>query len=170
MRKVYIRNICCRCSEKVIDDFISDEPRVKRDGNILTFLDGMSFPEIKNLEEKLKPYGLMFSVNKKEELYDSCIYFIGKWLDTPKKVNLSEYLENNLSYNYHYISRYFHGISNMTIDSYVLFRRVEKAKGLLSEGTMSMAEVAQACGFSNTGHLCTSFKKVVGKLPSKYKE
>jgi AraC family transcriptional regulator len=48
-------------------------------------------------------------------------------------------------------------------------RRMERAKRLLIETQMPVAELALACGFSSQSHFTVSFRKHVGLTPSKYR-
>lgn len=48
---------------------------------------------------------------------------------------------------------------------WLLLRRVEKAKSLLENGTMSTGEIASATGFADQSHLIRVFSKIVGTTP-----
>jgi AraC family transcriptional regulator len=52
---------------------------------------------------------------------------------------------------------------------FVLLRRVERAKSLLTASQRAMSEIALECGFSSSQHLATAFKKQVGTTPSAYR-
>jgi AraC family transcriptional regulator len=52
---------------------------------------------------------------------------------------------------------------------YVIGRRVEKAKGLLSAGDAPLWRVAETCGFAHQQHLSTHFKRLVGVSPGRYR-
>ncbi|MBQ8431988.1 MAG: helix-turn-helix transcriptional regulator [Clostridia bacterium] len=51
---------------------------------------------------------------------------------------------------------------------YLIDVRIQKAKQLLSEGTLKVAAVSEQCGFSNPYHFCRSFKSAVGVTPTEY--
>ncbi len=48
-------------------------------------------------------------------------------------------------------------------------QRILRVKQLLSDTTMSMAEIAEACGFSSDVRLSTVFKELTGQAPSAYR-
>jgi transcriptional regulator GlxA family with amidase domain len=51
--------------------------------------------------------------------------------------------------------------------TYVMARRIEKAKRLmLSDGPIPLAEVALRCGLSDQAHLSKMFRKLVGESPA----
>jgi AraC family transcriptional regulator len=52
---------------------------------------------------------------------------------------------------------------------FVLLRRVERAKNLLTTSQRAMSEIALECGFSSSQHFATAFKKQVGTTPSAYR-
>jgi AraC family transcriptional regulator len=53
---------------------------------------------------------------------------------------------------------------------YILHRRIERAKILLSVARLSAAEVAYQVGFSNQSHFTAQFRKVVGMTPKQFRE
>jgi AraC family transcriptional regulator len=54
--------------------------------------------------------------------------------------------------------------------SYVMARRIEKAKRLILLGErLTLAEVALSCGLSDQAHLCRMFRKLVGVSPATWR-
>ncbi|HEX3134589.1 MAG TPA: helix-turn-helix domain-containing protein [Planctomycetota bacterium] len=47
--------------------------------------------------------------------------------------------------------------------------RVERAKDLLAHSSLSLKEIAQACGFANDQYLCAVFRRVEGKAPGTFR-
>jgi AraC-like DNA-binding protein len=66
-----------------------------------------------------------------------------------------------------YISRQFKMHTGLTIRSYILGRRIERAKFHLSEG-MSITDACFQSGFSDYANFIRSFTKMVGISPGKY--
>lgn len=48
--------------------------------------------------------------------------------------------------------------------------RIEKAKQLLEEGQLTLADISYECGFTDYNYFITVFKKVTGTSPMKYRE
>lgn len=65
--------------------------------------------------------------------------------------------------------RQFKGATGASPHQYVIGRRVERARGLLAESGLSLAEVAAACGFAHQQHLCRHFERLVGVSPGRYR-
>jgi AraC family transcriptional regulator len=53
---------------------------------------------------------------------------------------------------------------------YVLQQRVERAKALLANPQLSLAEVGYAVGFASQAHFTTVFRKLVGATPATYRK
>ncbi len=60
----------------------------------------------------------------------------------------------------------------VTPKRYLLNLRIDRAKSLLRQPAplLTVAEIAQECGFFNTSHLCQEFKRQVGTTPKIYRE
>lgn len=52
------------------------------------------------------------------------------------------------------------------VHQYILRRRVERAKSLLQEGKLSIAQIAFATGFSHQSHLARHMRKILGVTPA----
>jgi AraC family transcriptional regulator of arabinose operon len=58
---------------------------------------------------------------------------------------------------------------NLLQKQYVLELRMQRAKRLLEEGTASVGEIAQGCGFASVPHFCRTFKSFTGESPTDYR-
>jgi AraC family transcriptional regulator len=70
--------------------------------------------------------------------------------------------------NGHFL-KMFHASTGLTPHRYLLERRLQRARELIDARVLSIAEVAQACGFSSHAHLTTAFHKKFGLSPSMYR-
>ena len=68
---------------------------------------------------------------------------------------------------YHF-SRAFKHSTGFSPYQYIIQQRVFQAQSLLAQQTMSIGEVAIACGFSNQSHLNRHFKRITGMTPKKF--
>ncbi len=64
-----------------------------------------------------------------------------------------------------YFTRQFAASTGMTPHRWLLKMRVEAAKQLISEGRLSLVEVALSCGFADQSHLTRIFSREVGTPP-----
>lgn len=74
----------------------------------------------------------------------------------------------NVSQNY--FCRLFKAYSGMTPQEYILNTKIEKAKVLLNETSLSVYEVSLQCGFQDSSYFCRLFKKKTGVSPKTFKK
>lgn len=89
--------------------------------------------------------------------------------------NLHEKLTvEDIAAHFHYsrarLSAIFKEASEMSINELVTFERMRRAKRLLSEGEMTITQIAAALGYGSSQYFSTKFTKEVGCPPSRYAE
>mgnify|MGYP000303383377 FL=1 len=94
------------------------------------------------------------------------IDYIDKNLD--KDLSL-ESLERTFYLNKYYLSRQFKKYTGSNIHEYILYKRISKAKALLSEGYRT-TDTSIMCGFNDYSNFYRMFKKTVGVSPSDYRK
>lgn len=65
--------------------------------------------------------------------------------------------------------RRFKVSTRMTPHQYVIETRVRRARQLLIEGLLPLADIAAICGFSSQTHFSSTFKRLVGASPAAYR-
>jgi AraC family transcriptional regulator len=78
-------------------------------------------------------------------------------------------LAAEIGYSRAHFLRMFRATTGMTPHRYVLKRRVERARQLLEQVELSIAEVAFRCGFSSQAHLTVAFRNEFGVTPAEYR-
>ena len=69
----------------------------------------------------------------------------------------------------YYFARLFKASTGYSPHQYVIQRRVERAKLLLSTTHWSLGAIAHAVGFAHESHLALHFKRLTGLIPSSYR-
>ena len=81
-----------------------------------------------------------------------------------RKVTLTQIAEVAHVSPYHF-ARLFKTTTGLSPHQYVIQRRVERAKTLLADGDLTIAEVAQAVGFANRSHFAFHVRRLLGVSP-----
>ena len=67
-----------------------------------------------------------------------------------------------------YFRKLFASHYQTTPKQFIIDLRLNKAKQLLSDGTMKVSAISEQCGFASPYHFCRTFKKHVGVTPTEY--
>ena len=84
------------------------------------------------------------------------------------KIDIDD-LANGVALSRSHFSRSFKHSVGMTPMEYVVVRRVERAKAMISSTREPLAEVALACGFADQAHLNRRFRDIVGISPGRWR-
>jgi AraC family transcriptional regulator len=68
-----------------------------------------------------------------------------------------------------HFARLFKSTTGLTPHQFVLRRRLDKARALLRDRGLTIAEVAYVSGFATQAHLTTVFRKLTGSTPNAYR-
>ena len=90
------------------------------------------------------------------------IDYINAYLD--RDLSLKE-LSSLVQMSPHYFSQLFKGSTGTTPHQYVIQCRIDRAKKLIGQNQLSLAEIATLVGFADQSHLHRHFKRVVGVTP-----
>ncbi len=69
-----------------------------------------------------------------------------------------------------HLSRLFREQFNCSITQYLIRQRMEIIRGMLYDYTLSIAEIAERCGFSNSNYFCRFFRKQTGISPDAFRK
>jgi AraC family transcriptional regulator len=101
---------------------------------------------------------------------------------TRKLTRVKELIEANLEgdlslkalaresgYSRAHFARLFHAATGMTAHSYVLERRILRARQLLAQPDLSLTDIAASSGFATQSHLTFAFRKTFGITPNEFR-
>lgn len=89
--------------------------------------------------------------------------------DRPLRVNLSDWIAGRTGADYGSASRLFSEMCGITVEKYFIAQKIERVKELLVYGGLSLAQIADAVGYSSAAHLSRQFKSVTGLTPSRFR-
>lgn len=84
------------------------------------------------------------------------------------KIQLQD-IARELEISQYYFSRLFRKSIGISPHRYIIQKRIEKVKQLLTNTQLPLAEIALECGFSSQSQMTMHFKKLTGTTPNKYR-
>ena len=69
-----------------------------------------------------------------------------------------------------YLSYFFHKETGTQLTSYIAEMRIRRARQLLLSTDMTLEEIGEETGFSNSSYFHRQFKKITGLTPSAYRK
>lgn len=92
------------------------------------------------------------------------------YIDSNLEKDLSlKFLEQHFYINRFYLTRLFKKVTNSTLHEYIQYKRISKAKKLLSDG-YNVTEACMKSGFNDYSNFLRMFKRTVGISPGKYRK
>jgi AraC-like DNA-binding protein len=135
-------------------------------------MDDMSVEQLDQLSIALRKTGLELINDKRSILVEKIktmiiqlVHFSNKQI----KTNLSNYLSEELNYNYTYLANLFSEVRGITIEQFYLTHKIERIKELLVYDELNLKEIADKLHYSSVAHLSNQFKKMTGLTPSHFK-
>ncbi len=136
------------------------------------FNEPLNVETIKELTSLLSIYGIEIINDHKSEIVqrikDSITEMIAN-SSIEKQHKTSTYLSEKLAYSYAYLSSIFSESTYTSIESFVILKRVDRAKALILEDRLTLTEVAYTLGYSSVAHLSGQFKKTTGLTPTVFR-
>lgn len=125
------------------------------------------------LKVNLLRSGLELMENKKiilvERVKNVIIKLIHESEELPR-VNYSEYISEQLDYDYKYLSNIFMEINGITIQQFIINNKIERVKELLLYDELNLTEISYRLHYSSVAHLSNQFRKTSGTSPSYFKK
>jgi len=103
--------------------------------------------------------------SRHKEILNACIYIS---MNIESKLSLEE-VANHVYLNTSYFSRLFKSEIGITFIEYVTSLKMDRAKELLDQTTLSVSEISEILGYDNQSYFIKLFKNCVGKTPTKYR-
>lgn len=122
------------------------------------FLKENGFEHISNRQVRI--------VNHVKELINEVF---GENIKYDAKLKFSSLISETLNMNYDSVSELFTQIEGITLEKYIITKRLEKVKELLVYTEFTLTEIAYVTGFSSINHLSRQFKELTGFTPSHFK-
>jgi AraC-like DNA-binding protein len=134
----------------------------------------LSEDELEQFNKKLMRSGLELLDDKKSILIEKVKTLIIDMIhfaenDEASRTKFSHLISEKTSYDYTYLSNLFSMVRGTTIEQYIIFNRIGRAKELILYDELRLSEIANKLCYSNVSHLSAQFKKITGLTPSYFK-
>lgn len=136
-------------------------------------LEDITQKQKKELKKNLLKYGLELLDDRRNILIEkikSVIIEMIHYSDELPKVNYSDYISEQLGYDYTYLSNIFSEVKGITIQQFIIIHKIERVKELLLYDELNLTEISYQLHYSSVSHLSNQFKKITGLTPSYYKK
>jgi AraC-like DNA-binding protein len=132
----------------------------------------LSDEEMEGLFTNLNAYGIYVLNDQKTVLVQRIKNTIDEMLkdDEMRAQRISDYLANKLNYSYTYLSNLFSESTYTSIENFVILRKVDHVKDLMTDTDLTLTEIAYRLNYSSVAHLSGQFKKITGLTPTKFQE
>jgi len=132
-------------------------------------LENIAQAQYDQLNTNLKRSGLELLDDKRGILIEkikNVIVELVHYSDEVPNINFSDYLSEKLGYDYVYLSNLFSEVKGITIQTFIIQHKIERAKELILYDELNLSEIAFKLHYSSVAHLSNQFKKVTGLTPT----
>ncbi len=165
----YDLNITCDILLREVLDRMGLEYRLQGIGEI-EILGQISEGRLEELSRDLDRYGIEILNDHRIALIQRIKNAVDEMLDDEKTrtQKISVYLADRLNYSYNHLSNLFSEATYTSIENYLILRKVDHAKELISQTDLTLTEIAHRLHYSSVAHLSGQFKKTTGITPTTF--
>lgn len=165
--KLHIKNmVCARCIifvQQVLRQLNVQPEKVELGYVVFLAIDESI---LETFEKKLNEGGLLIARDKTEVTLEQIKVQIINYLDrqesggNPRR--LSSFLADSLAMNYFSLTKLFSKHEKVTIESYTIKQKIERAKRMLVEDELSLNQISYRLGYCSVQYLSSQFRKITG--------
>lgn len=125
------------------------------------------------LTAALQQNGFELIDDQKNELIEKLkksIRDLEQYSDEDLKTSFSDYIRLSADDNFISLNQLFAEIEGVTIEKYIINRKIERIKELLAYEDISLGDIAHKMHYSNTNELSNQFKRMTGLTPSHFRQ
>jgi AraC-like DNA-binding protein len=128
--------------------------------------------QVTKLDKNLQALGFEIIDDRKSRMIEkvkNAIVTLIHHTEENSHINLSDYITQQVNYDYTYLSNLFSEVEGTTIEKYFIAQKIEKVKELLRYDELTLSEIADKLGYSSVAYLSNQFKKQTGLTPTFFK-
>ncbi|GAB2960431.1 hypothetical protein GCM10027048_30190 [Hymenobacter coalescens] len=166
--------VCPRCIQTVKTLFMDQGFTVMGiELGSLTYRIGDEYPrDLTVVREQLEEEGFEVLDDKQSLTIARLKQLVEAWIqqDSARNTTLAAYVSDALHQNYHSLSTLFSDTQGLTLERYLISRRIELAREHLAATQDTLAAIADRLGYSSSQHFSNQFKRETGMTPSEYRQ
>jgi AraC family transcriptional regulator len=165
--------VCRRCISTVKDIFMEEGFNVNKiDLGEVVYTPKQSDASLDGVKYRLVEEGFQPLDDKQSQIIAKVKELVEEHLSGPEHHthNFSQMVTESIFMDYDSISSLFTATEGITLERYLIGRRIEKAKGLLQNTKLSFTDIAFQLGYSSVHHFSNQFKNITGLTPSAYRK
>lgn len=173
--KLYIKNMVCnRCKTTVKSelDKIGIQYDTVKIGEVITE-SKITSEQREQLSAALQQNGFELIDNQKNELIEKLkksIFDLERYSDEDLKTSFSDYVSLIVDDSFISLNKLFEEIEGITIEKYIIKRKIERIKEMLVYEDLNLDEIAIKMRYSNTASLSNQFKRETGLTPAHFRQ
>ncbi|GAB3219945.1 hypothetical protein GCM10027423_50690 [Spirosoma arcticum] len=130
--------------------------------------------DLERINQALAGQGFGLIQDQKTTVHQRVKTFLDAFFDSndlsEPKARLSARLQQELGMDYDTISGQFAKAEGVTLEKYVIARRIDKVKERLVYSDETLTEIAHRTGYSSVQHLSNQFRQQTGLTPSYFRQ
>lgn len=167
--------VCDRCKKVLTKAFHNMGLEVKKISlGSVTLAGTAKLPSIEPIRQTLKENGFELLNDRNTVVVSETKRVIDEVFNQNQeydaRLKFSKLLSEKLHMDYNTISTLFSSTEGVTLEKYIINKRLEKVKELLVYTDFTLTEIAYLTGFSSIQHLSNQFKELTGLSPSHFRE
>lgn len=109
-----------------------------------------------------------YTINKKDNVSQP-VYLIIKYIDRNIDMPLTvSGIAESLGYSIYYVSHLFKSKMHITLQDYIITKKIERAKKLIEDNRYTITQIAEKLSYNNIQSFSRSFKNITGLSPKEY--
>lgn len=133
----------------------------------------VSAEQLTNIRTVLEKQGFSLLMDAKTATVEAVKEVVEKLLSRPdlgeRKIRFSELITQQIAMDYEALSALFSAQEGITLEKYIINRRLDKVRELLVYTDSPLADIAYQTGFSSAPHLSNQFKRLTGLSPAYFR-
>ncbi|MEZ0487565.1 helix-turn-helix domain-containing protein [Fibrella aquatica] len=169
--------VCARCIDAVKNELtLAGFDVLDAQLGQVTLHDPLSSNDLDRIQSVLSKQGFsLLEGQQKVSIHQRTKTFVDAYFAqavdlSESKMRVSTQIQNALGLDYDTISGQFTKTEGITLERYIILRRIDKVKEWLVYSDESLTEIAHRTGYSSVQHLSSQFRQQTGLTPSYFRQ